>query len=353
MKKILLIEDNKDVRENTAEILELANYKVVTAENGKIGVELAKTTQPDLIICDVMMPELDGFGVLHVLSKIPATSKIPFIFLTAKSEKADFRKGMNLGADDYLTKPFDELELLDAVEIRLKKNELIKSEIKNSLDELNDIVKATKGLEELNQLLEDEKRVTVFKKRQNIFLEGKYPNSLYYIQKGKVKTYKTNEEGREYITGLYKEGDFLGYLNLLEESNYIESAMTLEDSEICIIHKQDFFKLLHLNKDVSEKFIKLLSKDLIEKEERLIKLAYNSVRKRVAEALLMLHKNFHDESEENFSMAISRDDLANIVGASKETVIRTITDFKEEGLIEISGSKITIIEYNKLARMRN
>jgi CheY-like chemotaxis protein len=97
MKKILLIEDNTEVRENTAEILELADYTVFTAANGKIGVELAKREMPDLIICDIMMPELDGYGVLHVLSKNPATASIPFIFLTAKSEKDDFRKGMNLG----------------------------------------------------------------------------------------------------------------------------------------------------------------------------------------------------------------------------------------------------------------
>src|SRR6185436_13315255 len=101
MKKILLIEDNQDVRENTSEILQLANYIVFTAENGKVGVELAHQEKPDLIICDIMMPELDGYGVLHILNKTPDTATIPFIFLSAKSEKSDFRKGMNLGADDY------------------------------------------------------------------------------------------------------------------------------------------------------------------------------------------------------------------------------------------------------------
>ena len=116
MKKILLIEDNLDVRENTEEILSLANYKVFTAANGKIGVELAHTEKPDLIICDIMMPELDGYGVLHILSKNEDTARIPFIFLTAKTEKSDIRKGMNLGADDYLTKPFDDTDLLNAIE---------------------------------------------------------------------------------------------------------------------------------------------------------------------------------------------------------------------------------------------
>lgn len=115
MKTIVLIEDNQDVRENTAEILELQHYKVTTAENGRIGVEKAISYIPDLIICDIMMPELDGYEVFERLSNHPKTASIPFIFLTAKSEKTDFRKGMNLGADDYLTKPFEEKELLEAI----------------------------------------------------------------------------------------------------------------------------------------------------------------------------------------------------------------------------------------------
>jgi len=126
MKKILLIEDNLEVRENTAEILELADFEVLTARNGKEGVELAAGEFPDLIICDIMMPELDGYGVLHILSKKQSTMNIPFIFLTAKAEKSDVRKGMNLGADDYVTKPFDDTELLDAVEARLHKSEMMK-----------------------------------------------------------------------------------------------------------------------------------------------------------------------------------------------------------------------------------
>src|ERR671912_165534 len=119
MKKILIIEDNEEVRENTSEILELSNYKVFTAENGKIGVEIAKKEKPDLIVCDIMMPVLDGYGVLHLLGKNEETSGIPFIFLTAKTERGDLRKGMEMGADDYITKPFDEIELLNAIEVRL------------------------------------------------------------------------------------------------------------------------------------------------------------------------------------------------------------------------------------------
>src|SRR6478752_4177407 len=125
MRHILLIEDNDEIRENTAEILELANYKVDTAANGKLGVEKALKTTPDLIICDIMMPVLDGHGVLHLLQKNEILKNVPFIFLTAKAERGDFRKGMEMGADDYITKPFDDIELLNAVEVRLKKMEIL------------------------------------------------------------------------------------------------------------------------------------------------------------------------------------------------------------------------------------
>jgi len=122
MSKILLIEDNTEMRENTSEILSFAKYTVVTAENGRVGVEKAKRENPDLIICDVMMPDMDGYEVLQMLSRNPGTAGVPFIFLTAKADKGDIRKGMNLGADDYLTKPFDETELIHAIEVRLKRS---------------------------------------------------------------------------------------------------------------------------------------------------------------------------------------------------------------------------------------
>lgn len=115
MKQLLLIEDNDEIRDNTAEILELAGYKVRTAENGKVGVEMALEEKPDLIICDIMMPVLDGYGVLHLLNKNPDLTGIPFIFLTAKAERGDFRKGMEMGADDYITKPFSTQEVVERV----------------------------------------------------------------------------------------------------------------------------------------------------------------------------------------------------------------------------------------------
>lgn len=353
MKTILLIEDNQKVRENIGEILELAGYNVLSAENGKVGVGITKTTIPDLIICDVMMPELDGYGVLHVLSKNPETSGIPFIFLTAKAEKDDVRKGMNLGADDYLTKPFDDIELLNAIEIRLKKHDALKSEFTKNTESLDAFLTHAKGLQELNNLLSNEKHYITVPKKHNVYTQGSYPNALYFIIKGKVKASRANSLGNELITDLYTEGDFFGYTDLLKESEYAESAVALEDTELSTIHKDDFFALIHQNRDVANKFIRMLSNNVLEKEQRLLNLAYSSVRRRVAEALILLQNTYQKEKTENFSMAITRDDLSDLVGASKETVIRTLSDFKEEGLIAISGSTITLVKLDKLQNMKN
>jgi CRP-like cAMP-binding protein/CheY-like chemotaxis protein len=352
MKKILLIEDNIDVRENTAEILILANYEVITAKNGKEGVELALSAKPDLIICDIMMPTLDGYGVLHMLSKNSETATIPFIFLTAKAERSELRKGMDMGADDYLTKPFDSTDLLSAIESRLRKSEITKTEYAKSKEGFNEFLDGAKEFEDLKKLSE-ENEVRTLKKKDSIYFEGNYPKGIFFINKGKIKTFRSNDQGKEFITALYKEGDFFGYLALLEESKYSDSASALEDAEVCMIPKEQFYTLIYKNAEISRKFIKMISDNLEEKEEQLLQLAYNSVRKRVAEALVTLCKRYQKEGDKNFSMNMPREDLANLAGTATETTIRTLSDFKDEGLIEIKGSTIVVREYEKLAKMKN
>lgn len=341
MKKILLIEDNQEIRENTEEILELANYEVLTAQDGKVGVEIAQAQLPDLIICDIMMPELDGYGVIHILGRNPETSAIPFIFLTAKTERADFRKGMNLGADDYITKPFDDSELLDAIEGRLKKNEIIRQEYGADIIGLNQFFKEAKNFEDLKELSEDRK-IRQYKKKSNVYWEGDYANSIIFINSGKIKTYKTNNDGKQLITGIHGAGDFIGFNALLTGTEYSESAMAMEDVEVCRIPKDDFFNLLYSNRDVANKFIRILSNNLKDREEQLLHLAYNNVRQRVSEALLKLS----DQYGSDFS--IPRDDLAGMVGTAQESVIRTLSDFKEENLIEINSGKIRTVNIEKL-----
>ena len=123
MKKILVIEDEPEMRRNITALLRYHDYEPLAAENGRVGVETARRHKPDLILCDVMMPELDGYGVLQALQTDATLARTPFIFLTAKGEKDDLRSGMNLGADDYLTKPVANADLVSAIEARLRRSE--------------------------------------------------------------------------------------------------------------------------------------------------------------------------------------------------------------------------------------
>lgn len=350
--RILLIEDNPEIRENTAEILELSNYAVDTAENGKVGVEKALQEKPDLIICDIMMPVLDGYGVLHLLSKNDQLAGIPFIFLTAKSERVDFRKGMEMGADDYITKPFTDIELLNAIDSRLKKISVLKKEYNSDPDGLQEMLNEFGGKNALQDIAMN-RHENHYRKKQGIYFEGNHPQKLFYVKNGKVKTYITNDEGKGLTIGLYGEGDFFGYTALLEESVYKETAEAIDDSVIAEIPIEEFQNVLHYNPDATKKVIQLLTKNITEKEQQLLNIAYNSLRKRVATALVSLLRKYGKENEDNFSINFSREDLANIAGTATESLIRTLSDFKSEKLIEIQGSRITVINERKLADMLN
>jgi CRP-like cAMP-binding protein len=346
MKKILLIEDNQDVRENTTEILELAGYNVLTAPNGKLGVEVAQKENPDLIVCDIMMPELDGYGVLHILNKKPETAGIPFIFLTAKTEKTDIRKGMNLGADDYLTKPFDDTDLLNAIEARLRKASMQQQRYDVNAEGLENFITDAKKILNLKDLCKD-KKIKSIKKKSELFSEGDTPMNIFFIKSGSIKVFQSHPDGKELITNIYNANDFFGFEPILDGDNYHESAIAMQDSEVIAIPRHDFITLLQSHPDVSKGFISLLCKKVAEKEKQLLHLAYNSVRQRTAEALLKV-SGLKDHNE---NIQISREDLAKIVGTASESVIRVLSDFKDEGLIEIEGGKVRITQPAKLEKI--
>ncbi len=352
MKTILVIEDNDEIRENTAEILELANYKVYTAPNGREGIEVATDKKPDLIICDIMMPVLDGYGVLHMINKIPDLQTVPFIFITAKAERAEIRKGMELGADDYITKPFSSTELLNAVEGRLKRNDFLKERYSANLEGLDNLIKTVAGKDPLQSLTEDRTENT-YKKKQIIYSEGNHPLRLYFLRKGKVKAYKINDDGKELITGLYSDGDFLGYVALLEGNNYKETAEALEETELVLIPRQEFDELLNSNLNVTRKFVSLLANNITEKEEQLLSLAYNSLRKKVADALIVLAKKYNPDNNPDFVIDMSRENLSNIAGTAKESLIRTLSDFKDEKLIDIQQGNVILLNRKKIENMVN
>jgi DNA-binding response OmpR family regulator len=351
-RKILLIEDDRDVRENTAEILELANYEVVTAENGRRGVEHARMHKPDLVLCDIMMPELDGYGVLHLLGRDPSTAEIPFIFLSAKAERGDVRKGMELGADDYLTKPFEESELLNAIEGRLKRSDLFRKGFEQNINGLNNLLDNARSTGALGEISKDRK-VRNIGKKETIYNEGDELRSVFFINKGKVRTFKMNNDGKEFVTGLHSAGDFLGYMSVLEGGRTAESAETLEECELAVIPREEMLALMYKDRDVSIRFIKMLTRDVKEKEERLLDLAYSSVRQRVAQAILRIRDRYSEGDGKKLGVKISREDLATIVGTATESLIRTLSDLKEDGLIEMQGREILIGDERRLEQLAN
>jgi CRP-like cAMP-binding protein len=155
------------------------------------------------------------------------------------------------------------------------------------------------------------------------------------------------EDGRELMTGMYSADDYLGINAMLSNEEYADTATALEDSQLCLIPKEQLEHLLNLYPEVAREFIKLLANDVREKEDQLLQMAYHSVRKKMAEALLRLHKSDGKEFK------ISREDLAALAGMATETVSRTLSDFKDEGLIDKKGSTITILDLGKLTKMKN
>ncbi|MGB3468610.1 MAG: response regulator [Cyclobacteriaceae bacterium] len=335
-KKILVIEYNYEMRDNICELLELSNYRTFEADNGKAGVKTAISEIPDLIICDIMMPGLDGYEVLYMLSKNPETASIPFIFLSAKSEKEDFRKGMELGADDYLTKPFEEIDLLSAIERRLKKHEKLIKERKSGLEPFMANASAASALTE-------DRKTRTYGKKDNIYREGDFPHYLFQVQSGQVKTFKINSEGKEFIHDIKKPGDFLGQHALIADTNYTEFAEALEDTELLLVPRIDFQTMIFSNREVSAEFIKLLAREVTEKESEMLHLAYDTVRKRTADSLVSLM-----EKQKSQEINISREDLSNMVGTATESVIRILSEFKKDGIITIKSGLITIIKPDQL-----
>ncbi|HWZ35406.1 MAG TPA: response regulator, partial [Mucilaginibacter sp.] len=336
-------------RKIIARILTLANYHVLEASNGRIGVDLATRHKPNLILCDIMMPELDGYGAFHQLNQNADTAYIPFIFLTAKAERNDFRKGMDMGADDYLTKPFEKIELLNAIESHLAKKQKQAAFYSRQLQNLETLAAGnSKGVAELKQLIA-RRKIKQIEKKQILYNDGDQPHGLYLLLQGSIRTYKMDENGRELMMNLYHSDDYLGIHALLLNEPYTETAEALEDSSICLLPKDDIINLMNHYPDVSAHFIRILANNIKEKEDHLFELAYHSVRKRLAQTLVKLSNR--SSSADQFR--ISRDELAAMAGIAIETVSRTLSDFKDEKLIEKKGSHISILDLTRLAGIKN
>lgn len=346
MKKILIIEDDTALRENTAELLELAGYTVFAAPNGSIGITVAKSELPDVIICDIMMPEIDGYGVLEAVLQESSTAQIPFIFLSAKTEHKEIRKGMDLGADDYLTKPFEEEELLSAIESRLAKAcTLAKAMATDEKEKEND--EDVRDLNALKNLFDDTGKLMMFNKGDVIYQRGAHANYVYLILKGVVKCSQTENHGKELITNLYQPDSFLGFTSFDYNTRYEETATAVDNVQVAMIAKSVLKEILTKNKNVSLELMNFLTDNLTEVKEQLLQMAYSSVRKKTAQTILHFARILNCNNTEEV-IKISRSDLASSAGIATESLIRTLSVFKKKGWIETEGREIKIIDINAL-----
>ena len=348
MKKILLVEDDTSLRENIAELLELSGFSVYSASNGRIAVDMAKKNIPDLVLCDIMMPEMDGYGVLEQLSSDQNTRHIPFIFVSAKTEKQDVRKGMNLGADDYLTKPFEEEELLTAIRCRLEKAEQMNAIFKEHPKEVSG-EHEIRSLNELKNFFDDHGNLFSFKKDETIYNKGEHSNMVYLILKGVVKSCGLDEEGKELITSIYSEDDFLGFTSLTDHLPYQEYTVAMEAVELAVISKEKVKAILEDNKSVSLELMDVIAENLTSIKKQLLQMAYSSARKKTAQTLLVFSKAINKDKQG--PLKIARSDLAGVAGIATESLIRTLSDFKNEGLIAIENRHIMVVDRDALERV--
>jgi CheY-like chemotaxis protein len=349
MRTVLLIEDDPILRENTQELLELSNYKVISTANGKKGIEVAKLHQPDIILCDIMMPELDGYDVLQALSHNLETQHIPFIFLSAKSEHKDIRKGMELGADDYLTKPFDEIELIGAIESRLAKIALLKEAHITFNTDGNKRLSGMRTINEMKNFIDDNGKEYSYEVGDTIYQEGMNANTVYLVLNGLVKTHKLDETGKELITGIYKPDDFFGFSSFAQQLPYNESASAIEVTRLVGIPMEKLNRLLEDNHELSMELMHILSENLSEAKEQLLQMAYGTVRRKAASTLLRFAQTLQKDADGN--LHILRSDLANVAGMATETLIRTLSAFRKEGLIDIKDRNIKILDIEKLGHI--
>ena len=349
MGKVLLIEDDSVLRENTAELLELSKYEVITASNGKKGVKAAKTHLPNVIVCDIMMPELDGYAVLAKLSNDKSTMHIPFIFLSAKTEKEDIRKGMNLGADDYLTKPFEENDLINAIESRLARTEILKELEYPEKEYESHIEDDIKTIHEFKNYLDDNGEEIEFSQGEEIYREGGNVHMVYLILKGIVKTHKLDENGKELITGIYNADEFFGFSSLTAHEVYEEYATAMEDSALVGVNKEKLTAVLKVNHGLALELMHILAESLTDAKQQLLEMAYGSVRKKTASTILKFADKLQQDKHGNIH--ILRSDLASVAGMATETLIRTLSSFKKEGLIAMEDHNIRILDKETLSRI--
>lgn len=197
------------------------------------------------------------------------------------------------------------------------------------------------------------KTCVFFKKGQVLMHEGSRPNGVYCIHHGKSKVFRLGTEGKEQIIRFAKDGDLIGYRSLLSGENLSASVSALEDTYACFIPKSSLFKLIEENPRFSLNMMKMSCHELGEAGKLITNLAQKTVRERLAEVLLIIHKTFGEDEEGNLDVSLTREEIANMVGTATESVIRLLSEFKDDGLVTIKGRKITLNDRTSLVKIGN
>jgi CRP-like cAMP-binding protein len=201
------------------------------------------------------------------------------------------------------------------------------------------------------EIIHSEKSFRKYKKNEILYLKGEKPQGLHCIYSGKVKTILKNREGKEQIIKIATPGMNIGYQPLVSNSHYSDSCIIMEDAIVCFIPKNIFLKICAENSKLNTELLKLLSFDLVEAEEVIKRMAFKPVRERMADALLLLKKTYNHQGSGSLQIAISRGDLASLVGTAKETTTRLLAEFRDEKIISLEGREVRIIEWEKLRQM--
>ena len=338
---ILVIEDNPEVRENMTDILELAGYDSYGVASGKEGIRYVREHSPDLILCDIMMPELDGYGVLKILEEDEATRAIPFVFVTAKSEQEDLRRGMNLGADDYVTKPFYKDELLRVVEVRLRKNRSRQQVVQANPGWTGFL--SRQALQVAIESLRAESKSRTYKRGEAVYREGEHVRDVFFLADGFAKHQKTTDFGKTLIVYVFREGDFFGYPELIAECPYEHDTIALTDIKVDFVPTETIRERLASDANVADLLLGSFAKGILEADRRMMNQAYFSVRKRCAETLLRANNVFRERE-----WPMSREELSQWAGTAKETFIRNLTDFRDSGYVDVVDGKIRVLSADGL-----
>ncbi len=308
MTDILVIEDDELVRESVLAVLESKGFRVLSAENGMIGLQMAEAHLPDLILCDILMPGLDGYEVLSILSNNPATQGIPFIFLTAKVEKANWRQAMKMGADDYLTKPFTADELLETIAGRLRKHALLASASDSSR----------------RSALEMDRPVFRFVANQDIPLK---PDSFWQVRHGLVKLSALLEEGEEIVIGWAIAPMIFGTNLALSVVHYEATAMG----------KVELLQFSGQELASSPQLVKALLPRIHQSDALLAVCGQRRADDRLRGLLLLLKNELGEPTigGTRLKVRFTHQELANTIGTARATVTLLLNQFKQNGWIAV------------------